>query len=156
MLLLLHYIIYNYIHVCYYYYIFILYFYFIRNKNTVLEKKNSTHLSHRVLLWSWYSVGFVVSLWLLVSLCLVLVLMFQFYFDGLFFWIPVWFFLLEEQGSLFIISSASIYYIGHRQCHKHLLPWISTRATNVLFCCTKIIPKKWRIPHNNAQLWQYF
>lgn len=110
MLLLLYYIIYNYIHVCYY--IFILYFYLIRNKKYSSGEKNSTHLSHRVLLWSWYSVGFVVSLWLLVSLCLVLVLMFQFYFDGLFFWIPVWFFLLEEQGSLFIISSASIYYIG--------------------------------------------
>lgn len=44
MLLLLHYIIYNYIHVCYYYYIFILYFYLIRNKNTVLEKKTQ-HIS---------------------------------------------------------------------------------------------------------------
>lgn len=114
LLILLHYIIYNYIHVCYYYYIFILYFYLIRNKNTVLEKKTQ-HISP-----TGYCCGPGILLVLFCHFDFQFLYVqcqfscFSFILDGLFFWIPVWFFLLEEQGSLFIISSASIYYIRVR------------------------------------------
>lgn len=82
LLLLLHVIIiilyYNYNHVCYFIIVvvvyFILYFYFIKTKNTVLEKKTQ-HISPTGSCCG--PVGFVVSFWLLISLCLVLVLMFQ-------------------------------------------------------------------------------